>query len=403
MFKSIIIQNFQSHKDSYLEFSSNVTAICGLNNHGKSAIFKALQKVVRDNPDGTTFIRDGEKECDISITTDKGIVLRKIRNDRSDEANMYIANNLPFAKFARTGIPVEVKDILDISEIQTFTDIDTDLNFQTQFDELFLIQGDGLTSKRGKILGKTTGIDIVAKAIQIAAAEERSKTIKKNDYVDELNKIESNLLLYEKIDSISEASKIVENKLILSRGKQDQLNNLKDIYQKLLIDISKARVTIKRFKILDVDLSSSFKNIETLYKIKKKAETIFLLREKIEKFSSFVEKTRIRLVSLRNMVSLIQVKIDETVYFKQIINLKIHLEKIQRRIVEIPSINNLINAYNKYGKLGDLNRKIQKIRSNIDSQKIGLRSLYKQEGEETKELDNLKQELGVCPLCQKPF
>ena len=66
MIKQINIKNFQSHKDSTLEFSEDVTAIVGLNNHGKSVVFRALQKCIRDIPNGTSFITDTpaqENEC----------------------------------------------------------------------------------------------------------------------------------------------------------------------------------------------------------------------------------------------------------------------------------------------------------------------------------------------------
>lgn len=403
MFKELRVQNFQSHKDSVLQFSPNVTAICGLNNMGKSAFVKAIKKVVRDDPDGTTFIRDGEKECLISIEVDNTTILRRVRNDKSDEANMYVVGSTEFTKFARTGIPIEVKNALNISGIQTFTDIDIDLNFQTQLDELFLIQGDGLASKRGKILGRTTGIDVVAKAIQIAASEERSNTIERNRNSEELNKTEGELLQYETIDAIVESSKQIEKGLTAFQESQSQLESLKIIYRSLLDSISKARVVTERLKILKVDFLPTLERLKTLQGIKKKTEEILRLKKQIEELASFVEGTKYELTSSRERLKVIQTKIFNLSKFREISNLKNQIASLITKIVEVPRIEPLWDLYNRYEKLDDLQDDIQKYYGLIDMTKAGLKSLGSQKEEASIELNNLKETLGVCPVCQKPF
>ena len=57
-FHKLNIKDFQSHKNSIVEFDRHVTAIIGLNNHGKSAILKALRKLVRNEPSGNAFVRN---------------------------------------------------------------------------------------------------------------------------------------------------------------------------------------------------------------------------------------------------------------------------------------------------------------------------------------------------------
>jgi DNA repair exonuclease SbcCD ATPase subunit len=43
--KSLTLENFQSHKHLYVEFSEALTIITGTNNSGKTAIFRALDYV----------------------------------------------------------------------------------------------------------------------------------------------------------------------------------------------------------------------------------------------------------------------------------------------------------------------------------------------------------------------
>ena len=62
MLTSLTIKNFQSHKDSTLQFSPNVNVILGHNDSGKSAIFRAIDFVVFNSLSGDSFVRHGEKK-----------------------------------------------------------------------------------------------------------------------------------------------------------------------------------------------------------------------------------------------------------------------------------------------------------------------------------------------------
>ena len=55
MIKSLKIENFQSHKDSYLEFSNGINIISGKSNNGKTAILRALNWVITNRPQGIAF------------------------------------------------------------------------------------------------------------------------------------------------------------------------------------------------------------------------------------------------------------------------------------------------------------------------------------------------------------
>ena len=121
MYKNLRIQNFQSHEDSFLEFDSNLTAVVGLNNHGKSAILKALQKIVRNNPEGNSFIRNlptQQEQTIITLETDSGTIRREITRGKDSGKYIIVADNInstediEFIKFSKTGIPQEVLNTL---------------------------------------------------------------------------------------------------------------------------------------------------------------------------------------------------------------------------------------------------------------------------------------------------
>jgi len=57
MIKYLQIQNFQSHKDSLLEFDPGVNVIVGSSDSGKTAVIRALRWLVWNRPSGDAFRR----------------------------------------------------------------------------------------------------------------------------------------------------------------------------------------------------------------------------------------------------------------------------------------------------------------------------------------------------------
>jgi exonuclease SbcC len=58
--KKLSLRNFQSHRETDLEFSPGLNIIVGPSDQGKSAIIRALRWLFYNEPRGTGFIRVGE-------------------------------------------------------------------------------------------------------------------------------------------------------------------------------------------------------------------------------------------------------------------------------------------------------------------------------------------------------
>ena len=84
MIQSVHIQNFQSHKNSTLEFSPGVNIIVGTSDSGKTAIIRALRWVVWNRPSGDSLRSTWGGKTSVEICLDKGSVERS--KDRSDRA-----------------------------------------------------------------------------------------------------------------------------------------------------------------------------------------------------------------------------------------------------------------------------------------------------------------------------
>ena len=130
MINSLQIKNFQSHKNTKLEFSEGVNVILGPSDSGKSAVMKALKWAINNRPSGDKICSWWGGETEVKILTDEGIITRK--KDKSDEYRLGDPlgeyKDLIFKAFGLT-VPEEISSTLNISEV----------NIQNQADAHFLI------------------------------------------------------------------------------------------------------------------------------------------------------------------------------------------------------------------------------------------------------------------------
>jgi exonuclease SbcC len=124
MIHSILITNFQSHKETELIFSPGVNIILGQSDSGKTAIFRALCWPTWNRPVGDEFRSDWGGETKIELRLDESRIIRS-----KDKENIYqIDDNEPLKAFGKD-VPVEISKILNIDET----------NIQQQLDSPFLL------------------------------------------------------------------------------------------------------------------------------------------------------------------------------------------------------------------------------------------------------------------------
>jgi hypothetical protein len=403
MLKTLHIQNFQAHADTRIEFSPNVTAIIGLNNHGKSAIIRSIQKVLRNEPEGAVFIRDYTNECVISIETDRGIVERVVKSDGSSDANAYTVNGVEFVKFSKTGIPEEVLDVLGCSSVQSFGDVEFDLNFSNQLDPLFLMVGQGLPSIRGKVLGKMTGMDSIQRAIQMASADGKSLSQSLKEVSNRLRGIDLELDKYATLsetraqfESLSETfytySKIDSDILVLT----DLLFNIRKC-------ISDAKAQKSLLSVLETSFSDSLRELEeiqvtlglcgALQEVCDEVAVLEVRSDLVVPSLGDLERVNEELVALTmlmgnldassHLISLLDNRLELLDYefsFEELDNV------ISDELVTLELHNNVVDVTSAIGTLTD-----NVVMLDTD--------LFKAETE----LHEYQDKLGVCPLCERSY
>ena len=70
MLEKLRIINFQKHEDLTVSFDDRITTIVGPSDVGKSAVLRALRWVLTNQPDGSGFIREGEKNASVVLRVD---------------------------------------------------------------------------------------------------------------------------------------------------------------------------------------------------------------------------------------------------------------------------------------------------------------------------------------------
>lgn len=126
--RRLILRNFQKHIKLVLPLSPRITSIVGATDSGKSAVLRALRWVCLNDIPGGEFVRDGSKECRVSLKLchkKEEHKLLRARNPRGND-NRYVLDDQPFRSFGQ-GQPEDVQKLLRLSE----------LNFQGQHDAPF--------------------------------------------------------------------------------------------------------------------------------------------------------------------------------------------------------------------------------------------------------------------------
>lgn len=129
MISSIQIKNFQSHKDSKLEFvAPGVNVIVGSSRHGKTSILRAFRKVLENRPivgiDGWLHKHKKENQISIQINTTDGHTISWY----GPEQQKYVIDGQEFKGFGQS-VPDLVTDVINMN----------DLNIQHQHDLPFLV------------------------------------------------------------------------------------------------------------------------------------------------------------------------------------------------------------------------------------------------------------------------
>lgn len=121
MLNKLQLRNFQNHELTRIKLDPQITTITGPSDSGKSAVIRALRWLFLNKPGGDAFIKDGEKQCSVTIQLDD----KKLTRSKGKE-NKYKLDGAEFVAFG-TSVPETIQQFLNVDE----------LNIQSQHDPPF--------------------------------------------------------------------------------------------------------------------------------------------------------------------------------------------------------------------------------------------------------------------------
>ena len=212
MLTSLHITNFQSHKESHLEFDPGVNVIIGESDSGKTAILRALRWVLTNRPGGYSFRSSWGGDTSIGIWTENALVVR----EKTGTNNIYRLNDTEFKAFG-TEVPEEIQNALNMNEI----------NVQNQLDLPFLLR-----DSPGQVaahFNKIAHLDAIDKSMQLIEKWTRALNQQLKDHEIDLLTSQDQLTTYSylpEMEKAIEAAEWVEKQQIETSRKLVKLSAL---------------------------------------------------------------------------------------------------------------------------------------------------------------------------------
>jgi exonuclease SbcC len=167
MFNFIEVKNFQSHKNSLLNFHPGVNAIVGTSDSGKSAIIRAVRWLWQNRPLGDSFRSHWITEKDPTSVrlqvegenTNQPIITR---HKRTTVYNIYRIDDAPVMEGFGTSVPEEIVGILNMDS----------LNLQGQHDNPAFLLSES-PGEVARVLNRTVRLDVLDEAVRLLSRDVR--------------------------------------------------------------------------------------------------------------------------------------------------------------------------------------------------------------------------------------
>lgn len=352
MIKSLRLQNFQSHKDSYLEFSPGINIITGKSNNGKTAILRALGWIVFNRPQGLSFkstFADKGESCKVTLVINDSEIIR----EKNTSLNSYKVGISLFDTIGND-IPSEVSSAINLSE----------MNIHTQFEKHFL-----LTDSAGEV-GRTINKIVKLDDIDALISSISSKISSTNKEI-EIKKIDIERL----------------NKDLEKFKDFDKIENLVNI---LVKNDSEIKELEQKVKVLNYIISEGSRTEKTILNIENKYDT---LEEEIVLLEEMWLDCNTNIVLIKDLTTSIK-EYD-------IIESKNNL--LETILINAEALEDIEENVIKYATSCEYTKQLNKLVTSLD---VCFKNAKKYERiieKEEVEFKKILKEAGICPLCGNIF
>ena len=280
MITKIEIKNFQSHKNTTLEFDKGVNVITGESDNGKSAVIRAIRWVVENYPSGTEKINsswneDFKEPLSVKLYTENGYVERI----RTKTRNGYTINGKELSAVGR-GVPQEVIDFLNVS----------DVNFQFQMDPPYLLSMTG--GAASQYLNNIVHLDSIDKILSLSDSDKRQLSSEQKLVEADIKKLETELESLQWVDEANNISKrvdkldeIINNVTVKSNNLESSMNEFREI-ENNKIDLTEHLDLISQIESITIPDTDILENEINTFK---DCQNVFVDLAEVEKLQNEID------------------------------------------------------------------------------------------------------------------
>lgn len=277
MIQSLRVRNLQSHKDTLLEFSPGVNIIVGQSRRGKSALFRAFEKLTKNRPitgiESWVHMQDPNNPIIIDVeTTDQHSVTWEGPKDQR-----YILDGEEFRGFG-TEVPAPVAEALNLDPINT----------QYQFDQPFLLFDS--PGQVAKTLNRVVNLEVIDRALGNIASIKRQNDRDIQAQAARLAEIQT---LEDSFPDLEAAEEFISDLESMEREKNDK-DSRRSRLGSLQDDIEGCR---NRLGLIQIPAGVE-QRVKTLFSDMEKAEQLRYTRESLAGIQTNLDAFRSRIRSL---------------------------------------------------------------------------------------------------------
>jgi len=173
--EKINLVDFQTHKNTTIEFSPHFNVVIGSTRSGKSSLVRALDFLMYNNW-YEDYQRFGAKYAVVTATLSNGRVITRTKGTSTNKIDIVTAGSVDVQRFESfgTSLPSEVVALLGIAPIDIGTKDPILANVANQDDPLFLLYATG--TDRTKILSRLAGLHWLDYALKDLSRDRRTKS-----------------------------------------------------------------------------------------------------------------------------------------------------------------------------------------------------------------------------------
>lgn len=409
------LKNFQSHKDTVVQFESGFNVLVGASDSGKTAIKRGIESVLYNRYVSNEYIMDGESSFSNYVLFNDGLKITREKGGRG--LNRYLieypdGQSLELNNFG-VKVPQEVLDAHGMYLVELGKETDS-LNCAHQLSGPFFLQN--TPGERAAIIGSIAKTQVIDEAVSDTMSKHREQK-KELKSIQTTNKnLEKELSAYE--TWINEARQLMEeldndyteltkyankfaklnstiNALENNEIKAAMQRNIIEIYEDIDIQESKLLDVIERFNKVTA-LEAKLNRVEFDKDRKASLETIANTYTGLDEVSVDVDSA----INILNKYNSISKKIND---IEHSISKRKELETIINSYSDADSILEQIALLEKdMARYRELSKKVDSLTTLLSRKQNGenvIRNLNKSLNESLDKYQTALKSLGKCPVC----